>query len=157
MTDISGSSRRAPVSTTNEEQVSSKMQKTYVTPPERRQRRMTLRDDLRVTYVGEELDKHGVQGQKRNLTCNMFSIGVKSNTQIHMYSVVIEPEVKWRGMKDSLIQDCKFDQYHYNLNCIFFPDKKEVILFCVFQIWKSLNISGSLNLRFVKIKNHPKA
>jgi len=101
------------------------MQKTYVTPPERRQRRMTLRDDLRVTYVGEELDKHGVQGQKRNLTCNMFSIGVKSNTQIHMYSVVIEPEVKWRGMKDSLIQDCKFDQYHYNLNCIFFPDKKE--------------------------------
>lgn len=118
-------SRRGPVSI-SEEQVSSKMQKTNVTPPERlMRRRQTAKDDLRVKYSCENKDKVGNNGKRIPMKANMFQITVNPDAQIYMYSAVFSPEIFGRGLKDYLISQCNFDQFHYNLNCIFFPHKNE--------------------------------
>jgi len=123
-TDSAATSRRAPDS--SQDAVSSKMEKTHVSPP-LRQRRRTIKDDLNVKYVGEDISKVGTQGRRVELSGNMYKITANSNVSIHQYSVVFEPEVKFSGLKDFLISECNLGLYHYNYNCIFLPndDQKE--------------------------------
>lgn len=90
-----------------------------------RHRRQTIKDDLKVKYVGEELDKVGKQGRKVELTGNMYKITCSQNVAIHQYSVNFEPEIKFSGLKDYLISECKLGLHHYNYNCIFLPHNNE--------------------------------
>jgi len=123
MTDSASTSRRAPPS--SEDAVSSKMQKTHVTPPQRL-RRQTIKDDLKVKYAGDEYDKCGTKGRPSNLTGNMYTLRADQNRPIFQYSVNFAPDdIKFSGLKDFLIKQCNLGLYHYNFNVVYLPHDTE--------------------------------
>lgn len=128
MVDQGSSSTRRTFSETSEEQVSSKMEKTQISPPERMRRR-TIKDDLKVKYTGDDMDKRGTKGQPMTVKANMFRISCRQGAEIHMYAAIMEPEIRSRRLKDIIIKNCNLGMYHYNLNCVFLPNRQEVVIF----------------------------
>ena len=112
-------SKRSTTAITGDENISSKMEKTHVSPPNR-QRRSTIRDDLNFKFVGNEFSKVGTRGKPTELMANMFEVRTKPNCSIHMHAVVFNPEITSFRLKSALINKCNLGGIKYFNNNVLY-------------------------------------